>query len=51
MVLTMSATAAPSIYPTGVTRYVPERAWNGYVLFTGQDKKTPVPVQDAGGKH
>lgn len=35
-----SAAAAPSVYPTGVTRYDPERAWNGYVVFSGQDKKT-----------
>ncbi|MBB3222020.1 aryl-sulfate sulfotransferase [Pseudoduganella umbonata] len=40
MMLAMSATAAPSVHPTGVTRYEPDRAWNGYVLFTGQDKKT-----------
>jgi hypothetical protein len=40
MVLAMSAVAAPSVFPTGVTRYDPDRAWNGYVLFSGQDKKT-----------
>lgn len=40
MMLAMSAVAAPSVHPTGVTRYEPDRAWNGYVLFTGQDKKT-----------
>ena len=34
------ALAAPSVFPTGVTRYDPARAWNGYVLFTGQDRKT-----------
>lgn len=39
-VVSLSAAAAPSVYPTGVTHYEPERAWNGYVLFTGQDKKT-----------
>ena len=27
------AVAAPSIYPTGVTRYEPARAYNSYVLF------------------
>jgi hypothetical protein len=32
--------AAPSVFPTGVTRYEPQKAWNGYVLFPGQDKKT-----------
>lgn len=30
----------PSIYPTGVTRYDPAKAFNSYVLFAGQDKKT-----------
>jgi hypothetical protein len=35
-----AAFAAPSVFPTGVTRYEPRKAWNGYVLFTGQDKKT-----------
>ena len=23
----------PSVYPTGVTVYDPERAWSGYTLF------------------
>ena len=32
--------ASPSIYPTGVTHYVPEKAYNSYVLFSGSDKKT-----------
>jgi len=40
MLAMAGATAAPSVFPTGVTRYDPERAWNGYVLFSGQDKKT-----------
>ncbi|CAM3676756.1 arylsulfotransferase family protein [Polaromonas hydrogenivorans] len=36
-----SASAAPSVYPTGVTRHDPARADNSsYVLFTGQDKRT-----------
>jgi len=35
-----AALAAPSVFPTGVTRYDPGKAWNGYVLFSGQDKKT-----------
>jgi hypothetical protein len=34
------AIAAPSIYPIGVTRYDPSKAFNSYVLFPGQDKKT-----------
>ena len=32
--------AAPSIYPTGVTRYDPAQAYNSYTIFSGQDKKT-----------
>lgn len=32
--------AAPSIYPTGVTRYDPAKAYNSYILFSGSDKKT-----------
>ena len=35
-----AAFAAPSVFPTGVTRYDPAKAWNGYVLFSGQDRKT-----------
>jgi arylsulfotransferase ASST len=35
-----AAGAAPSVYPTGVTRYDPARAYNGYVLFGGADRKT-----------
>jgi hypothetical protein len=39
--LPMAATlAAPSVFPTGVTRYDPYKSWNGYVLFSGQDRKT-----------
>lgn len=37
---TESALASPSVYPTGVTRYDPSKAYNSYVLFAGQDKKT-----------
>ncbi|MGV7209929.1 aryl-sulfate sulfotransferase [Oxalobacteraceae bacterium A2-2] len=32
--------AAPSVYPTGVTRYDTAKAWNSYVLFSGQDQAT-----------
>ncbi|WP_251976088.1 aryl-sulfate sulfotransferase [Salinicola avicenniae] len=40
---TLSATAVqalPSSFPTGTTVYDPERAYNGYVLFPGGDRKT-----------
>jgi hypothetical protein len=32
--------AGPSIYPTGVTRYDPGKAYNVFVLFSGSDDKT-----------
>ena len=32
--------AGPSIYPTGVTRYDPGKAYNAFVLFSGSDDKT-----------
>jgi hypothetical protein len=35
-----SAIAEPSVYPTGVTRYNPDKAYNSYVLFSGADKVT-----------
>ncbi|MGC4061728.1 MAG: DUF6491 family protein [Aquabacterium sp.] len=35
-----AAMALPSVYPTGVTRYDPAKAYNTYVLFSGQDHKT-----------
>lgn len=30
----------PSVVPTGVTRYDPDKAYGTYVFFSGQDKKT-----------
>ncbi|RYY76441.1 MAG: ArsR family transcriptional regulator [Gammaproteobacteria bacterium] len=38
--ISTSVFASPSIYPTGVTRYDPAKAYNSYVLFAGSDKKT-----------
>jgi hypothetical protein len=38
--LAFNATAEPSVYPTGVTRYDPAKAFNSYVLFSGADKIT-----------
>ena len=35
--LSLSASAAPSVYPTGTTRYDPAKAYNSFVLFTGGD--------------
>jgi hypothetical protein len=38
--LATAAMAGPSVFPAGVTSYDPLRAYNGYVLFSGQDKQT-----------
>lgn len=38
--LSTSVFAAPSVYPTGVTRYDPNKAFNQYVIFSGADKQT-----------
>jgi hypothetical protein len=32
--------AAPSVFPTGVTIYDKAKAWNGYTLLSGADKRT-----------
>ncbi|MES2262407.1 MAG: aryl-sulfate sulfotransferase [Pseudomonadota bacterium] len=37
---TTAAMAGSSVFPTGVTRYDPAKAYNSYVVFSGQDKKT-----------
>jgi len=34
------AAAEPSVYPTGTTRYDPQKAFNSYVIFAGADKVT-----------
>jgi hypothetical protein len=34
------AIAGPSVYPTGVTIYNPQKAYNGYVVFSAPDGKT-----------
>ena len=38
--------AEPSIYPTGVTRYDPGKAYNVFVLFSGADLKTHLIDMD-----
>jgi Arylsulfotransferase (ASST) len=38
--LVATANAEPSIYPTGVTRYDPAKAYNVFILFSGADDKT-----------
>jgi hypothetical protein len=47
----LDAHSAPGIYPTGVTRYDPARAYNSYVLFSGQDKKTHLIDMDGNEVH
>ena len=36
-VFTLTATAGPSVFPTGTTRYAPSKAYNSFVLFSGGD--------------
>src|ERR1700691_3731385 len=38
--LAFNAMAGPSVYPTGVTRYDPAKAYGSYVLFSAADKIT-----------
>ncbi|GHB12029.1 aryl-sulfate sulfotransferase [Salinicola rhizosphaerae] len=38
--MTSAAQALPSSFPTGTTVYDPDRAYNGFVLFPGNDGKT-----------
>ena len=40
VLLASAAQAEPSIYPTGVTRYDPQKAENVFVLFSAADDKT-----------
>lgn len=51
ILLALPVTAAPSVYPTGVTRYDPVRAYNSYVLFSGQDHKTHLIDMDGNEVH
>lgn len=43
--------AEPSIYPTGTTRYDPQKAYNVYVLFSGADDKTHLIDMDGNEVH
>ncbi|MTD37894.1 ArsR family transcriptional regulator [Erwinia sp. CPCC 100877] len=40
LLFSATASAVPGSFPTGTTWYDPLRAWNGYVLFPGGDRKT-----------
>jgi len=52
---TPSARAIPSVYPTGVTRYDPARAYNGYILLgeaaSGGDAKARLIDMDGHEVH
>ena len=45
------AAGAPSIYPTGVTRYDPQSAYGTYVLFGAPDDKTYLIDMDGNVVH
>jgi len=49
--LSVSAWADPSVYPTGTTRYDPARAYNAYVLFTGGDNIAHLIDLDGNSVH
>ena len=34
----------PDIYPTGVTMYQPEKAWNGYTVFPSELGATVIDM-------
>jgi len=46
-----SVHAGPSVYPTGVTRYDPGKAYNVFVLFSGSDDKTHLIDMDGNEVH
>ena len=43
--------AQPSVYPTGVTRYNPQEAYNSYVLFAAPDGRTRLIDMDGNVVH
>jgi Arylsulfotransferase (ASST) len=51
MLWSASVHAEPSIYPTGVTRYDPGKAYNVFVLFSGADQKTHLIDMDGSEVH
>ena len=46
-----AAWAEPSIYPTGVTRYDPAKAYGTFILFSGGDNKTHLIDMDGREVH
>jgi len=51
MLWSVTVRAAPSVYPTGVTRYDPGKAYNVFVLFSGADDKTHLIDMDGDEVH
>ena len=50
-IIALPTSAAPRIYATGVTRYVPAKAYPCYVLFAGADGKTHLIDMDGNEVH
>jgi hypothetical protein len=46
-----AAWAEPSVYPTGVTRYDPAKAFGTFILFSGGDNKTRLIDMDGREVH
>jgi hypothetical protein len=46
-----AAQAEPSVFPTGVTRYDPAKAYNSFILFSGGDDKTRLIDMDGREVH
>ena len=51
MLWSATVQAAPSVYPTGVTRYDPGKAYNVFILFSGADDKTHLIDMDGNEVH
>lgn len=51
LLISPPAGSEPSIYPTGTTRYDPAKAYNMYVLFAGNDRKTHLIDMDGNEVH
>lgn len=51
LAITAPVFAVPSIFPTGTTRYDPEKAYNSYVLFTGGDNIAHLIDLDGNSMH
>ena len=51
MLWSATVQAAPSVYPTGVTRYDPGKAYNVFILFSGADDKTHLIDMDGNELH